>query len=279
MNQVLHRNNVTIHGNGSQTLIFAHGFGCSQKTWQEVAAGFENDYRVILFDYVGAGQSDLAAYDSKKYSTLEGYAQDILDICEVLDVRDAVLIGHSVSCMIAVIASIKKPAYFKGLVFVSPSPYFFSDAQYDGGLKREDIDGLFSMMESNYLGWSSMMAPMIMGNQDRPELGEALAGSFCSTDPNIAREFAKVTFYSDNRDFLPLLNVKSLTLQCADDMLAPTRIGEYISQHASQNTLVKMKATGHCPHLSAPDETIAAIRSYLNNPEVYANQEQFAIAK
>ncbi|MET0636672.1 MAG: alpha/beta hydrolase [Chitinophagaceae bacterium] len=277
MNAVLHRNNVTVRGNGSQTLIFAHGFGCSQYTWQEVASAFEKEYRVVLFDYVGAGQSDLTAYDSKKYSTLDGYAQDILDICEVLDLKDTVLIGHSVSCMIAVIAGIKKPEYFKSLVFVSPSPYFFTDASYDGGLNREDVDGLFTMMESNYLGWSSMMAPLIMGNPQRPELGDALAASFCSTDPKIAKEFAKVTFYSDNRSFLPLLKVKSLTLQCLDDMLAPPRIATYINEHTPGNTQVNLEATGHCPHLSAPVKTIAAIRDYLVNPEIYEDRDLLAL--
>ena len=278
MNQVLQRNNVTIRGNGSQTLIFAHGFGCSQETWKNVAQDFEKDYRVVLFDYVGAGGSDLKAYDSKKYSTLEGYAQDILDICEELDIRDAILVGHSVSCMIAVIASIKKPSYFRDLVFVGPSPYFFSDEYYDGGLNREDVDGLFTMMDSNYLGWSSMMAPLIMGNADRPDLGEGLAASFCSTDPQIAREFARVTFYSDNRDYLPRLKVKSLTLQCREDMLAPPRIGHYIFEHSCNNTLVQMNATGHCPHLSAPNETISAIRDYLSKPEIYEQNRELAVA-
>lgn len=268
MVDIIKRNNVTICGAGDETIIFAHGFGCSQTTWRDVASAFEKDYRVVLFDYVGAGQSDLQAYNSKKYSTLDGYAQDILDICCELSIKQAILVGHSVSSMIAVIAALKEPSCFKKLVFVSPSPYYFNETHYTGGLNKQDIDGLFEMMDSNYLGWSSMMAPLIMGNGERPELGEALTNSFCSTDPAIAREFARVTFYSDNRSNLPLLQVDSLTLQCADDMLAPTAIGTYIKEHTPGNSLTTLKATGHCPHLSAPDETIQAIRAYLKKPPV-----------
>lgn len=266
--KVAKRNNVTIRGTGKETIIFAHGFGCSQNTWREVAAAFEKDYRVILFDYVGAGQSDLQAYDSKKYSTLDGYAQDILDICYEFGIKQAILVGHSVSSMIAAIAALKEPSCFKKLVFVSPSPYYFNDADYSGGLNKRDIDGLFEMMDSNYLGWSSMIAPLIMGNADRPELSEALANSFCATDPTIAREFAKVTFYSDTRSYLPLLEVESLTLQCAEDMLAPLQTGAYIKEYTPYNSLAHLNATGHCPHLSAPEETINAIMSYLKRTPI-----------
>lgn len=267
MIEVVKRNNVTIRGEGAETIIFAHGFGCSQNAWREVASAFEKDYRVVLFDYVGAGRSDLQAYDSEKYSTLDGYAQDILDICHDLNIRQSILVGHSVSSMIAVLAALKDPSCFKKLVFLSPSPYYFNENQYTGGLNKGDVDGLFEMMDSNYLGWSSLMAPLIMGNADRPELGEELATSFCSTDPAIAREFAKVTFYSDNRSYLPLLEVESLTLQCADDMLAPMEIGAYINAHTPKNSLTHLKATGHCPHLSAPAETINAIKDYLKKTD------------
>ena len=271
---VIKRNNVTIRGTGNETMIFAHGFGCSQNTWHEVASAFEKDYRVVLFDYVGAGQSDLREYDSKKYSTLEGYAQDILDICRELNITQSILVGHSVSSMIAVIAALKEPSYFKKLVFVSPSPYYFNEADYTGGLNKQDVDGLFEMMEGNYLGWSSMMAPLIMGNAERPQLGESLTNSFCATNPDIAREFAKVTFYSDNRSYLPQLGIESLTLQCAADMLAPSEIAAYIQEHTPLNSITYLKATGHCPHLSAPEETVSAIRSYLKaapvQPSLYA---------
>ncbi len=263
---IIKRNNVTVKGTGAETIIFAHGFGCDKNTWRQVAGAFENDYRLILFDYVGAGKSDLSSYDSKKYSTLNGYAQDILDICEALDVRQATLVGHSVSCMIAVLAAITQPSYFRKLVFVSPSPYYFMDGDYKGGLERHDVDALFEMMDTNYLGWSSFMAPAIMGNPDRPELGEALSNSFCATDPAIAREFARVTFYSDNRAQLPLLEIESLTLQCQQDMLAPPEIGTYIQQHTPKNLLINLRATGHCPHLSAPEEIVSCIKEYIKKP-------------
>lgn len=275
MNNILSRNAVSVSGTGDQTIIFAHGFGCSQKTWTQVAAGFADHYRVVLFDYVGAGSSDLSAYDAKKYSTLEGYAQDLLDVCSALKVEDAIFVGHSVSCMIGVIAAIKQPSFFKKLVFVSPSPYFFSEGDYEGGLDREEVTGLFTMMEANYLGWSSVMAPLIMGNPRQPQLGAELTASFCATDPEIARQFARVTFFSDNRSYLPQLKVESLTLQCKDDMLAPVGIGSYIKDHTFNNTLVNMAATGHCPHLSAPDETIAVITDYLNNTATYAELKSY----
>lgn len=265
MSGVLQRNNVTIRGRGMETIIFAHGFGCSQNVWREVASAFEDDYKLVLFDYVGAGRSDLEAYDAERYSTLSGYAQDIIDICHALNISRAVLVGHSVSSMIAVLAALQEPALFKKLVFVSPSPYHFNEEGYTGGLNRQDVDGLFEMMDSNYLGWSSMMAPLIMGNAHRPELSEALADSFCATNPDIARAFAKVTFYSDTRPHLPLLPVESLTLQCAEDMLAPATIGSYIQKHTPNNALVQLNATGHCPHLSAPEETIRVIKHFLNN--------------
>lgn len=266
MTDILKRNNVTVQGNGSETIIFAHGFGCDKNTWRYVANAFESDYRIILFDYVGAGKSDLSQYNSKRYGTLNGYAEDILDICKALNISDATLVGHSVSCMIAVLAAIKEPSFFKKLVFVAPSPYFFKDGEYNGGLEKKDVDALFEMMDSNYLGWSSFMAPAIMGNPDRPELGEDLANSFCATDPAIAKEFAKVTFYSDNRQYLPELKVESLTLQCAKDMLAPEHIGTYIQDNTPQNSVVNLIATGHCPHLSAPDEVVNSIKAFIQTP-------------
>ncbi|OLY91413.1 sigma-B regulation protein RsbQ [Cnuella takakiae] len=265
MFDVLKRNNVSIQGKGEETIIFAHGFGCNQNTWREVAPAFEDRYRVVLFDYVGSGQSNRNAYDPQKYSSLEGYAQDILDICHDLGGNDFILVAHSVSCMIAVSAALQEPQLFKKLVFVSPSPYFFADGEYNGGLDKQDIDGLFEMMDNNYLGWSSLMAPLIMGNPERPELGEELTNSFCANDPAIARQFAKVTFYSDYRSFLPLVEVESLTLQCTDDMLAPAHIGAYVAEHMPNNSLVHLKASGHCPHLSAPHEVVRSISSFLKH--------------
>jgi sigma-B regulation protein RsbQ len=244
-------------------MLLAHGFGCDQNMWRFVAPAFEDDYKVILFDHVGAGQSDLSAYSRSKYSILDGYAADVLEICHELDLSNVIFVGHSVSAMIGVLAAIKEPARFGSLVLIGPSPCYINDRDYVGGFAREDIDGLLDFMDSNYLGWSSTMAPTIMGNPDRPELGQELTNSFCRTDPEIATDFARVTFLSDNRADLPKLKTRSLILQCSSDVIAPEAVGEYLYRTLADSRLVVMQATGHCPNLSAPEETIAAIRSFL----------------
>ncbi|MFL5814066.1 MAG: alpha/beta fold hydrolase [Bdellovibrionia bacterium] len=260
---ILQRNNVKLNGKGEQPMLFAHGYGCDQNMWRFVAPAFENDYRTILFDHVGAGRSDLRAYDRKKYSSLQGYADDVLEICETLNLRNVIFIGHSVSAMIGVLAANNDPSRFSKLVLVGPSPCYINQDGYVGGFERKDIEGLLESLDSNYLGWSAQMAPVIMGNSDRPALGEELTNSFCRTNPEIARHFARVTFLSDNRADLPKLKVPALVLQCSDDVIAPTSVGEYVHRAASNSSFVHMKATGHCPNLSAPQETIDAIRSFI----------------
>lgn len=263
MQTILKRNNVNVIGKGNKVMMLAHGFGCDQNSWQFITNAFVDDYKIVLFDYVGAGKSDLSAYNSERYSTLNGYAQDIIEICKELEINDAIFIGHSVSSMIGVLASIQEPSLFEKLIFIGPSPRYTNDNDYIGGFERKDLEGLFESMDSNYLGWSGSLAPAIMGNADRPELGNFLTNSFCSTDPDIAKEFARVTFLSDNRDDLKHLKTKSLTLQCREDIIAPLTIGEYVNKHAPNNTLYVMEATGHCPHISAPEETIEAIKSFI----------------
>ncbi len=267
MTDVIKRNNVRVIGEGDQSIVFAHGFGCSQNVWRHFENAYKNTFKLILFDFVGAGQSDLSAYDSKRYSTLDGYAKDVLEIIEALHLKNIIFIGHSVSCMVGVKAAILQPAYFSKLIFVSPSPYYINDQDYKGGLEKEDLLNLLTLMDSNYLGWSSFLAPQVMGNPDQPELGEELTANFCATDPDIAKEFARVTFLSDNRADLDKLQIESLTLQCLDDILAPLEVGYYINQRVKGNTLKILNATGHCPHLSAPDETIAAVNAYLHLEE------------
>jgi sigma-B regulation protein RsbQ len=264
LNPVLKRNNVTQLGNGKQVMLFAHGFGCDQQSWQFVVNAFTEDYRVILFDYVGAGKSDLSQYDRNKYASLDGYAQDVLDICEALDLSDVIFVGHSVSSMIGLLAAVKEPKYFKKLIFIGPSPRYLNEAGYTGGFERTDLESLFEFMDSNYLGWSSALAPAIMGNADNPEHGAFLTNSFCMTDPEIARQFARVTFFSDNREDLQKLQIESLTLQCAEDIIAPLAVGDYMQSNTPGNSLVVLNATGHCPHISAPAETIAAIHGFLS---------------
>ncbi|RDC65022.1 alpha/beta fold hydrolase [Adhaeribacter pallidiroseus] len=267
MIDVSKRNNVRVIGEGNQSIILAHGFGCSQNVWRHFVTAYKDKFKLILFDFVGAGQSDLSAYDSKRYSTLDGYAKDVLEIIEALHLKNTIFIGHSVSCMVGVKAAILQPTYFSKLIFVSPSPYYINDQDYKGGLEKEDLINLLALMDSNYLGWSSFIAPQVMGNPNQPELGEELTANFCATDPDIAKEFARVTFLSDNRADLEKLPIQSLTLQCQDDILAPLEVGYFIEQKAKDNTLKILKATGHCPHLSAPEETIAVINAYLHLPE------------
>jgi sigma-B regulation protein RsbQ len=262
---VLRRNNVQVSGQGERPMLFAHGFGCDQNMWRWVAPAFAASHRVVLFDHVGAGKSDISAFDRQKYSTLDGYAADVLDICRELRLSDVVFVGHSVSAMIGVLAARQEPDLFKALVLVGPSPRYIDDEGYRGGFSRQDIEGLLGSLDSNYLGWSQSMAPAIMGNADRPELAEELKNSFCRTDPDIAAHFARVTFFSDNRQDLAAVRTPALVLQCSDDVIAPYSVGEYVHREMPNSRLVIMKATGHCPNLSAPDETIEAIEEFLTS--------------
>jgi sigma-B regulation protein RsbQ len=225
---VRRRNNVKLSGRGTQPMIFAHGFGCDQNMWRWITPAFENQYRIVLFDHVGAGRSDLTAYSRAKYGVLDGYATDVLEICEAEGLTDAIFVGHSVSAMIGMLAAIREPERFAKLILIGPSPRYVNDGDYVGGFGREDIDGLLEFLESNYMGWSAAMAPVIMGNPDRPELGAELTASFCRTDPEIAREFARVTFLSDNRADLAKVSAPCLILQCSDDAIAPLPVGEFV---------------------------------------------------
>jgi sigma-B regulation protein RsbQ len=261
---VLLRNNVRVSGDpAGRAMVFAHGFGCDQNMWRLVAPAFEADHRVVLFDLVGAGGSDLSAYDPERYAALEGYADDVLEICRELDLSDAIFVGHSVSAMIGVLAAARDPQRIGKLVLVGPSPRYIDDGDYTGGFGREDIEELLESLDSNFLGWSSAMAPVIMGNPDRPELGEELTKSFCRTDPDIASRFARVTFLSDNRADLAGVRVPTLVLQCSEDAIAPRAVGEYVHREIPGSSYVELSATGHCPNLSAPEETIAAIRAFV----------------
>ena len=261
---VAKRNNVAIKGKGKAVIMFAHGFGCDQNMWGYITPAFEENYKVVLFDHVGAGASDLKAYSKAKYDSLEGYAGDVLEIAEELNLEDIIFVGHSVSALIGIIAAQKKPGLFKSLVLVGPSPSYINEGDYIGGFTRPQIDELLESLEQNHLGWSMTMAPVIMGNPERKELGEELTNSFCRTDPEIAKHFARTTFLSDKRDILSNSNTPALILQCSNDVIAPIAVGEYMHRQMANSKLVIMKATGHCPNLSAPDETIQAITDFLN---------------
>ena len=266
--EIVRRNNVTTFGRGSQPILFAHGFGCDQNMWRFVTPAFEDDYRIVLFDYVGCGKSDLSKYDHDRYAKLEGYAQDLIEIVDALDLEHVILVGHSVSSMIGALAVKQRPHRFHSLVMVGPSPRYVNDPPYVGGFERSDIDGLLETMDKNYIGWANYLAPVIMQNPDRPELTEELSESFCSTDPTMARRFAEATFFADNRDDLNHILIPTLVLQCRDDLIAPTVVGEYVAREVPRSTLRYLDATGHCPHMSHPEETIAAIREFLGALEL-----------
>ncbi|KFG66842.1 alpha/beta hydrolase [Microvirga sp. BSC39] len=266
MSSALEQNNVKVTGRGKQPMLFAHGYGCDQNMWRFITPAFEEQYKVVLFDHVGHGQSDARAFDPAKYATLNGYAEDVLAICRELDLKDVIFVGHSVSAMVGVLAAIREPDRFDRLVLIGPSPRYINDGDYVGGFKQEDIEGLLDFLDGNHLGWSSTMAPVIMGNPDRPELGEELTNSFCRTNPDIAKHFARVTFLSDNRADLPSLKTKALILQCSQDVIAPEAVGRYMHQNLPGSEFVLMEATGHCPNLSAPEETIAAMKAFLRDP-------------
>lgn len=259
----LNKNNVKIEGIGLRPMIFAHGFGCDQNMWRFVEPAFRADFRTVLYDQVGAGHSDLSAYEPEKYASLKGYADDLVEISQELELRDAVFVGHSVSAMVGVLASLKSPDLFESLVLVGPSPRYINDGAYVGGFEAAQIEELLEFLGNNHMGWSSVMAPVIMGNPDRPELGEELTESFCRTDPAIARDFARTTFTSDNRADLPRVTTRTLILQCREDSIAPTAVGEYVHRSIPGSQIVYLEATGHCPNLSAPKEVISAIRAFV----------------
>jgi sigma-B regulation protein RsbQ len=263
--EVLTRNSVSLGGQpAGQPMVFAHGYGCDQNMWRFVAPAFADRYRTVLFDFVGAGGSDLSAYDRQRYASLQGYAADVLDVIGALDLHDVIFVGHSVSAMIGVLAANREPDRFAALVLVAPSPRYINDEGYAGGFTEADIEDLLVSLDRNYLGWSSTMAPVIMGNGDRPELGAELTASFCRTDPEIAKRFARATFLSDNRADLAGVKLPTLVLQCSDDPIAPDNVGEYVHAQIPGSTLVRLRATGHCPNLSAPAETTAAIAAFVD---------------
>ncbi len=265
MTGIAKRNNVHVSGSGPITMVFAHGFGCDQNMWRYLAPTFENRFRVVLFDLVGSGGSDLSAYDRAKYDSLQGYADDVLDIIEEFATGPVIFVGHSVSSMIGLLASNKAPQRFLAHIMVGPSPCYINDRDYTGGFSRQDIDELLATVENNYLGWSSAMAPAIMGAPEQPQLGVELTNSFCRTDPEIAKHFARVTFLSDHRDELARCQAPTLIVQCSDDLIAPLTVGEYMHRALPRSTLKVIDNVGHCPHLSAPHASTLAMEEFLES--------------
>ena len=258
------RNNVHIVGDGPATMYFAHGFGCDQNMWRLLAPSYAKRYRTVLFDLVGSGGSELSAYEPEKYSTLEGYAHDVLEIAREFGQGPGIFVGHSVSAMIGMLANLEAPSLFAAHVMIGPSPCYINDGDYVGGFTRKDIDSLLDTLESNYLGWASNMAPAIMG-APHAELGVELTNSFCRTDPEIAKRFARVTFLSDVRPELPRLHTPTLIVQCDEDLIAPRCVGEFMNRTLPRSTLAIVKNVGHCPHLSAPSASAAAVDAFLES--------------
>jgi len=260
------RHNINVVGaEGGPTLLLVHGFGCDQTLWRPVVEQLESEFRMVLIDLVGSGSSDPRAWDATKYSSLSGYAADVLDIVNELDLRDVVFVGHSVSAMIGALATISDPSRFAKLVLLTPSPCYIDDGDYRGGFSKADIEELLDSLEQNYLGWSRAMAPVIMGTPDRPELQDELAETFCRADPEHARVFAGATFLSDNRADLPRIALPTLVIECAQDAIAPREVGSYVDAHVPDSRLVTLDATGHCPHVSAPQATASAIAAFARS--------------
>ncbi|CAN5820593.1 sigma factor SigB/phosphatase RsbP regulator RsbQ [soil metagenome] len=259
----LSRNNVQVMGKGNQPMIFGHGFGCDQKMWRYLIPAFQEDYKIVLLDYVGTGNSDISCFDPVKYGCLRGYTQDILEICDRLELANAIFVGHSVGAIIGILAAIKEPERFDKLVLIGPSPCYLNKEDYVGGFSREEIESLLAFMEQDYVSWANTFSQFIMGNPDNPLLSDFLFSSFCSIDPAIAKHFARVTFLSDNRADLPKVEVPALVLQCSEDLVAPVEVGQYVHKNLKQSHFIQLEATGHCPHLSAPAETVAAMKAFL----------------
>lgn len=268
MDKVLTRNHVQVLGDSGPVVVLAHGYGCDQHMWRLVAPALAASHRVVMFDHVGCGRSDLSAWSPQRHGRLQGYAQDVLEVCDALGLDRVAFVGHSVSAMIGALAAIERPALFERLVMIGPSPRYIDEpaSGYRGGFARADIEGLLDLMEHNMVGWASHLAPVVMNNPDRPELSAELAASFCASDPDIGRRFARLVFLSDNRADLPLVNVPTLVMQCSEDSIAPEAVGRFVHAQLRDSRFVQLRATGHCPHLSHPDETVAAILAYLAEP-------------
>jgi sigma-B regulation protein RsbQ len=263
LEKLIKQNNVTILGTGNKIMFFVHGYGCDQNMWRFITPHFKNTYKIVLVDLVGTGKSDESAYDYDKYNSLKGHADDIINICDALNLEDVCMVAHSVSAMIATLAAVKRPTLFKKLIMIGPSPRYINDADYFGGFSEKDIEELLETLDSNYLGWSSAMAPVIMGNLNRPELAAELETSFCQNNPEIASHFAKVTFLADNRSDLKKLAIDTLIIQSEEDAIASLEVGQFVHKNIANSKLVVLESTGHCPHMSAPNKTIEAMKNYL----------------
>ena len=258
------RNNVNRLGKGKQTMLFAHGYGCDQNMWRFITPAFQKDYDCVLFDHVGSGDSDKDSYDFEKYNTLEGYAEDIIALCDELELKNVIYVGHSVGAIMGVLAAARRPDLFDRMILIGPSPCYINKNGYYGGFSQQDINELVETLENNYLGWSSYITPVIIGDPEKPEFTEELHNSFCRMNPNIAKHFAKVTFLSDNRDDLFKVSTPALIIQCHPDIIAPVQVGLYVHEKMLNSNFIQLESPGHCPHLTSPELTINALKFYLD---------------
>lgn len=263
--KVLSRNNVKVIEGDGPVLLYAHGFGCNQNMWDRVTPAFQATHKQILFDYVGSGKSDIAAFDAVKYGELSGYAQDVLDICDALDLSGGVtFVGHSVSCSVGILASIARPALFNKLVLLGPNPCFVNHPPaYVGGFEKEDLEGLLALMDQNYIGWAHYLAPVVSAQGEGGAVTAELTDSFCSTDPTVTKVFAQTTFFSDNRADFSKVKVPCLILQHRTDTLAPLSVGEYVHSQLAGSTLKVLDVQGHCAHMSEPLLVVQAMREFV----------------
>lgn len=263
----LQRHNATVSGGGNTTLLFAHGYGCDKSVWRELIPDFEDRYRVVVFDHAGAGECDRYAYDNFRHSTLDGYADDVIALCEELQSERLVMVGHSVSAMIGALAAIKRPELFDLLVMIGPSACYFNDGSYVGGFELPDLAEFLELIETNFQGWGTALAMLAMGNHDRPELADALRDRICRVDPVIAGVFARVTFLTDLRGEIPKLTTPTVIFQCEQDPVAPESAVRFIHQSIPESRLVELEATGHCTHMSHPSKVSQALRRVLEDAE------------
>lgn len=264
LKSVLEKNHVNVSGRGSQPIVFAHGFGCDQTYWRYIAPSFESDYQIVRFDFIGCGHSSLEAFDPKVYCSLDGYAEDLLELCRALDLNNVIVVAHGISCMIAMHAAIQEPGRFSRIIQICPCPSYVNDENYKGGFERKDIDEFMAMMEKDFLGWSNTFVSLMMGNMDNPMLSRELAESIAEMEPDIASCFAKTVFYNDSRSILESVRTPSLILQCTDDMVGSLEAGTYVHEHLPNSAMHVLETSGHCPHITAHLETIRAIRNYLD---------------
>lgn len=263
---VLRRNNVRLTGGGKPPLLFCNGFNCGQHVWHFLAPDLANHYQLVFFDQVGVGKSDRTGCHDPRYRTLSGYAQDVLDICQALGLRDVVLVGHSAGALVAMLAAIQAPALFTKTILLAASPRYLNAPDYYGGFEAKDLTAMLVEMEANYQRWVGTFATMMIGQYDAPELSHELVECASQTDQGMAKRIVELVFFGDYRALVPRLHQPTLLLQCADDPAVPEEVSQYLLWHLPQAVLVSLPVAGHCPHLTAPTQVVTAIRQFLEVP-------------